>query len=138
MPYLVMPGHLIRRLSQHSNQIFQEEMKSAGFDVTSVQFAAMQTIELEQEVEQSQIAAAIYYDKATLGGVIDRMEKKGWVSRKQSPKDKRARLVSLTAEGKAILEQLTPIVESLQDKILKQLVETERHQFVELARKVLG
>ncbi len=94
-----MPGHLIRRLSQQSNQVFQDEMKRIGFDVTSVQFAAMQAIDLHGEMEQSQIAQSIHYDKATIGGVIDRLEKRGWVERKANPKDKRAKLVSLTKEG---------------------------------------
>ena len=133
-----MPGHLIRRLSQQSNQVFQDEMKRIGFDVTSVQFAAMQAIDLHGEMEQSQIAQSIHYDKATIGGVIDRLEKRGWVERKANPKDKRAKLVSLIREGRKALEELTPVVNALQDQVVANLSAEERALFIKLAQKVVS
>jgi DNA-binding MarR family transcriptional regulator len=133
-----MPGHLIRRLSQQSNQVFQDEMKRIGFDVTSVQFAAMQAIDLHGEMEQSQIALSIHYDKATIGGVIDRLEKRGWVERKANPKDKRAKLVSLIREGRKALEDLTPVVNALQDQVVANLSAEERALFIKLAQKVVS
>ena len=138
MSYYEMPGHLIRRLSQQSNQVFQDEMKRIGFDVTSVQFAAMQAIDLHGEMEQSQIALSIHYDKATIGGVIDRLEKRGWVERKANPKDKRAKLVSLIREGRKALEDLTPVVNALQDQVVANLSAEERALFIKLAQKVVS
>ena len=133
-----MPGHLIRRLSQQSNQVFQDEMKRIGADVTSVQFASMQAIELHGEMEQSQIAQSIHYDKATIGGVIDRLEKRGWVERKANPKDRRAKLVTLTREGSNALEEITPVVKALQDQVVANLNDDERAMFIKLAQKVVS
>ncbi|NRP14723.1 MarR family winged helix-turn-helix transcriptional regulator [Marinobacterium sp. xm-a-152] len=138
MSYYEMPGHLIRRLSQQSNQVFQEEMKRIGADVTSVQFASMQAIELHGEMEQSQIAQSIHYDKATIGGVIDRLEKRGWVERKSNPKDRRAKLVTLTKEGRKALEEITPVVKALQDQVVANLSDDERALFIKLAQKVVS
>ena len=133
-----MPGHLIRRLSQQSNQVFQDEMKRIGSDVTSVQFAAMQAIDLHGEMEQSQIAQSIHYDKATIGGVIDRLEKRGWVERKANPKDRRAKLVTLTKEGRQALEVFTPVVKELQDQVVANLSSEERALFIQLAQKIVS
>ncbi|NRP27220.1 MULTISPECIES: MarR family winged helix-turn-helix transcriptional regulator [unclassified Marinobacterium] len=138
MSYYEMPGHLIRRLSQQSNQVFQDEMKRIGADVTSVQFASMQAIELHGEMEQSQIAQSIHYDKATIGGVIDRLEKRGWVERKSNPKDRRAKLVTLTKEGRKALEEITPVVKALQDQVVANLSDDERELFIKLAQKVVS
>ena len=138
MSYYEMPGHLIRRLSQQSNQVFQDEMKRIGADVTSVQFASMQAIELHGEMEQSQIAQSIHYDKATIGGVIDRLEKRGWVERKANPKDRRAKLVTLTREGRKALEEITPVVKALQDQVVANLNDDERAMFIQLAQKVVS
>ncbi|MGB0224685.1 MULTISPECIES: MarR family winged helix-turn-helix transcriptional regulator [unclassified Marinobacterium] len=138
MSYYEMPGHLIRRLSQQSNQVFQDEMKRIGADVTSVQFASMQAIELHGEMEQSQIAQSIHYDKATIGGVIDRLEKRGWVERKSNPKDRRAKLVTLTKEGRKALEEITPVVKALQDQVVANLSDDERALFIKLAQKVVS
>lgn len=138
LSYYEMPGHLIRRLSQQSNQVFQDEMKRIGADITSVQFAAMQAIELHGEMEQSQIAQSIHYDKATIGGVVDRLEKRGWVERKANPKDRRAKLVTLTLEGRQALEAFTPVVKALQNQVVANLSSDERALFIKLARKVVS
>jgi DNA-binding MarR family transcriptional regulator len=138
LSYYEMPGHLIRRLSQQSNQVFQDEMKRIGADITSVQFAAMQAIELHGEMEQSQIAQSIHYDKATIGGVVDRLEKRGWVERKANPKDRRAKLVTLTLEGRQALEAFTPVVKALQNQVVANLSSDERALFIKLAQKVVS
>jgi transposase InsO family protein len=46
-------------------------------------------------LEQARIAARIAYDKATIGGVIDRLEQKGFIKRSISKSDRRAREVTL-------------------------------------------
>ena len=133
-----MAGHLIRRLHQISGQIFQQHMEQAGFDLTPVQFAAMQTLEACPGIDQAQLAAAIAYDRATIGGVIQRLEKRGYVQRVVSETDRRARHVSLTEAGLRVIAELTPVVEALQVEILQELTEAERDQFMALAHKLVG
>lgn len=137
MTLFAMPGHLIRRLQQRSNQVFQEKMKQLELDITSVQFAAMHALYDEKQMEQAQIAAHIAYDKATIGGVIDRLEKKGWISRTPSPTDKRAKIVSLTNDGTATFLRLQPEVQALQQDILAGLSVEQQQEFMQLARQAL-
>lgn len=132
-----MAGHLIRRLHQQSMQVFQLHTQVAGFDLTSVQFAALDLIAQQPDLDQASLAAAISFDRATMGGVIDRLEAKGWVQRTISAQDRRARLLRLTPEGQKLLADVRPVVLSLQDDILEPLTPKERNQFMELARKAL-
>jgi DNA-binding MarR family transcriptional regulator len=132
-----MAGHLIRRLNQISGQVFQQRTEAAGFDLTPVQFAAMQVLQATPGIDQAQLAAAIAYDRATIGGVVQRLEKRGYVERIVSATDRRAREVSLTPAGQAVLEDALPIVEALQNDILPGLTEAERQQFLALAQKVV-
>lgn len=132
-----MAGHLIRRLHQHSTQIFGQHMQAIGIDLTSVQFAALSVVAATPGVDQAGIAARIAYDRATIGGVIDRLEQKGYVARTVSVQDRRAREVRLTRKGKAILEQTRPVVIDLQDDILGGLSARERAQFLALVRKAI-
>jgi len=44
MSVLEMPGHLIRRLHQHSTQSFVERTQAVGYDLTPVQYAALEAI----------------------------------------------------------------------------------------------
>lgn len=133
-----MPGHLIRRLHQISTQVFQKHVQEAGFDITSVQFAAMGALRANPGIEQAQIAALIGYDRATIGGVIDRLEQKGYVTRVISKRDRRAREVRLTETGETLSEALLPVVLALQQDILGNLDVAEREAFTKLAAKAVG
>lgn len=138
MDRIDMAGHLIRRLHQQSTQAFQARIQAAGFDLTSVQFAALDAVQAQPGIDQASLAATIGYDRATIGGVVDRLESKGLIARTVSPRDRRARLLHLTPEGEALLAALRPEVIAAQDDILARLDPAERARFRALARKALG
>lgn len=131
-----MPGHLIRRLNQISVSVFADHMARAGYDFTSVQFAAMSTISTNPGLDQATLAGLIAYDRATMGGVIDRLEAKQLVDRKVSKTDRRARQLYLTQKGQDTLSALVPLVSDLQDDILQGLDEAEKIQLLGLLEKV--
>jgi MarR family transcriptional regulator, temperature-dependent positive regulator of motility len=134
MDSLDMAGHLIRRLHQQSTQVFVQKTQAAGFDLTPVQFAALDAIHSHPATDQARVAEMIAYDRATIGGVIDRLEQKGWIRRVVSERDRRARELSLTAEGKRVRSALLPIVRDLQDEILQPLNSADRASLRKLAR----
>lgn len=135
---IAMAGHLIRRLHQQSTQVFQARLQAAGFDLTSVQFAALDAVAQQPGIDQASLAATISFDRATIGGVVDRLEQKGLLQRAVSSQDRRARLLQLTPEGQRLLADCRPVVEALQAEILAPLSATEQQRFLALAQKALG
>ncbi|MBF9034422.1 MarR family transcriptional regulator [Rhodobacterales bacterium HKCCE2091] len=132
-----MAGHLIRRLHQRSAQVFQRHARAAGVDLTPVQFAAMQAICARPGIDQAGVAELIAYDRATIGGVIERLLQKGLVARRVKPEDRRARVLDLTPEGEALHRQFLPVVAAFQDEILDGLDEDDRAAFNALAARAL-
>jgi DNA-binding MarR family transcriptional regulator len=130
-----MPGHLIRRLNQIHASVFHDRVTAAGFSVTSVQFAAMGVLRRAPGIDQRTLAGRIAYDQATMGGVVDRLVARGYVARRVSKRDRRARELALTEAGEAALRALEPVVEALQEEILGGLDAAERATFLRLARK---
>ena len=118
--------------------VFQQGVKEAGLDLTPVQFAAMSTVHEDPGIDQATIASRIAYDRATIGGVIDRLEQKGWVRRLTRKRDRRAREVRLTEEGLKIFQAALPVVRAVQVEILPGLSEEEQQAFLKLARKATG
>lgn len=138
MRILTMPGHVIRRLNQMSTQVFARRMQEAGIDITPVQFAALDAIKSFPGSDQAGIAAKIAYDRATIGGVIERLLDKGYVQRTPSAEDRRAKVITLTPRGDAAYQRILREVDSLQDEILFGLSPEEKQRFLELANKALG
>lgn len=138
MDSLDMAGHLIRRLHQLSTQVFVQRTQAAGYDLTPIQFAALDAIHNHPGTDQATVAELIAYDRATIGGVIERLEQKGWVDRVVSERDRRARELSLTPEGQRTFKALVPVVRDLQDEILQSLNAADRARFLKLARQAVG
>ena len=130
-----MPGHLIRRLHQISTSVFVEHMDKHEHDFTPIQFAALSCICANPGIDQAGLAGVIACDRVTTGGVVDRLEQKGFVTRTVNNKDRRARLVRATSEGVRNLDAVAPVIMGLQTAILSGLDENERIVFVELLEK---
>ena len=132
-----MAGHVIRRLNQISTQEFGKQMQAMGHDLTPVQFAALDAVNTYPGIDQAGLAEKIAYDRATIGGVVERLVKKNYVERGISPTDKRARVLTLSETGRQLYETVTPVVAALQDDILSGLSEEERKLFINLGLKVI-
>ena len=132
-----MPGHLVRRLQQNSTQIFTAEMRSARIDLTSVQFGALAAISEKPGLDQAAIATAIAYDRATIGGVVERLIRKGLVDRTVSQRDRRSRELHLTPEGEALYAEALPVVRKIQNQLVAPLGDDDRVEFMRLLRRIL-
>jgi len=124
-----MPGHLIRRLQQVAVKLF---FARVGLDMTPVQFAALAAVAQRHPIDQARLSALIGYDRATIGGVIGRLETRGWLARSASRSDRRVRLVRITPAGKAALARALPAVKAVQQHLLESLDADERKRFQRL------
>lgn len=134
----LMPGHLIRRLHQHSTQVFAAAMAEAGEDLTPVQFAMIDALAAEPDRDQASLARAIGKDRATVGAVAERLAKKGLIARTASAHDRRAIELELTGAGRDLHARLAPRVAAIQADILPGLSEAERATFVALVARALA
>ena len=132
-----MPGHLVRRMHQASQAIFDAQVAAAGFDLTSVQFAALAMIATQPGLDQATLASAIAFDRATTGGVIDRLEAKGFVRREVTRADRRLRHLYLEPAGEHVLAAATPVVQRVQELMLDGLDQKERATLLRLLSKAL-
>lgn len=135
LPLHRMPGHHIRRLQQVAVRLFAEE---AGNDLTPVQYAALFAIAQRPGVGQAQLAALIGYDRATIGGVIDRLEQKKLVGRVASVEDRRVNLLTITDEGRNALSRAAQKVRRAQERIVEPLTPDERDAFERMCLKLLA
>ena len=130
-----MPGHFIRRLQQVAVKLF---FARVALDMTPVQFAALAAAAQRPRIDQARLSALIGYDRATIGGVIGRLESRGWLARSASRADRRVRLVHITPSGRKALARALPAVRSAQESLLESLDAAERKRFERLCLKILA
>lgn len=130
------PGHNIRRMHQVSVAIFLDETADQG--LTPVQYAALQAVGNTPGIDQRTLAATIGFDTSTIAGVVDRLEARGLMQRQVSPTDRRARQLTLTADGAQLLAAVLPQMLAAQQRMLAPLNASERAEFMRLLGKLLA
>nr|WP_256478512.1 MarR family transcriptional regulator [Notoacmeibacter sp. MSK16QG-6] len=125
-------------MHQISTLVFHRHVQQMGYDITPVQFAALDALGHNPKIDQKSLAQLVAKDRATLGTVVERLEQKGLVTRHISPTDKRARVLALTSDGECVLDELLPAIIALQTEILPGLTEEEYRQFIALAGKAIA
>jgi DNA-binding MarR family transcriptional regulator len=131
------PNYLFWCLHKTSMSVVTEELERAGADITPVQYAALTAIQAYPGVDQATLAYVIGYDRATIGGVVDRLEKKGLVERQIHAQDRRARILFLAPAGEELLPQLESKVAEAQARILAPLPEHERLRFLKMVATLI-
>lgn len=133
-----MPGHLARRFQQIAVAVFHAEVDQAGYDLTPVQYAALAAISTNPGIDQVTLAGLIAYDRTTITGVVDRLVQKGLLVRNASTKDRRARELQITDDGRKTLDGIAPAVEAAQELMLRGLTAAEAEELLRLLRKAIA
>lgn len=131
-----LPGHLFRRLHQLAVARFTADMDNLG--LTPIQWSALLTTFQRPGLDQITLSREIYIDTSTIAGVLDRLESRGLLQRKASPEDRRVRLLYVTAEGRALLQEANAAVLNTQEWLMEPLTREERVRFTELMLRVLN
>jgi len=92
---------LVMMRSHHALRLLAEQsIASAGLCLTD--FAALETLLHKGPLSISEIQDKVLLASGSMTAAIDRLEKRGLVVRKSTSKDRRARIVELTREGKQV------------------------------------
>jgi DNA-binding MarR family transcriptional regulator len=78
---------------------------SEKFGITGPQLWALKTISQNESLSLSDLGKRMYLHPSTITGVIDRLEKKRYVTRIRDQVDRRVIYVQLTAEGKRLAKR---------------------------------
>ncbi len=125
---------LIGRVSRKLNKITKESIMP--YKLTTSQFFLLIALYEENGILISKLAEKVALDKATLTGIIDRLERDGLVERRDDPKDRRAIRVYLTPKAESLREELLEIYHRNNSRFLSVLSEEEREVFERVVQKL--
>jgi DNA-binding MarR family transcriptional regulator len=126
-------GFNLRRANQRHVAIFQKHVDG----LTPTQFAAMARVHELGPISQNRLGRLTAMDSATIKGVVERLLAKSLVALNPDPDDKRLRLVSLTAEGEALIGAATEQALAARMDTLAPLSEAEAVQLEALLAKLV-
>ena len=80
---------------------------------------------------QVELAEQLGIGKVAMGGLLDRLEDKTLIKRKENDRDRRAKHIFLTKEVEKLYEPMLNLGGDLMDRLLKGFNQTERKQFTQ-------
>ena len=106
---------------------------SDNFGITAPQLWALKTISLHRSLSQGELSEKMYLHPSTITGVVNRLEKKGYVERDRNQKDRRVVKVRLTPKGKALAKK-TP--NPIQGKMIYGLKNLKKRDLNSIYRSI--
>ena len=110
--------------------VFMQEAKA--FDLTSVQFAALVVISEHPGTDATRVSDLIYFDRSTIGNVLDRLEKRGLIRREAGVEDRRTKRLHMTPQGRVVLRKIESKLPRISDTILAPLPAADRTRLMKL------
>lgn len=107
---------------------------SRQYGLTGPQSAVLRTLFKEGPISSASLSRRLYVTPSNITGIIDRLQKKGFVERIRKEEDRRVALIELTESGNMLSRELPDPIEK---KLIKGLanLESEHVRILALAIK---
>jgi len=120
---------LISRVHQKLLTNLQKSFSESGIEVTPIQVMLLFFLQQNNALSLTQISQGLMLENPTVTGLIDRLEKSGYVKRSDHPNDRRVYLVHLTEKGNKVAKKALPIVKKLNEQIKEGYSRAEIEDF---------
>lgn len=108
----------------------------APFDLTGEQFHLLKSVSVEVGIPQRSLCELVIKTPANLTRILDRMEKKGLVIRKDNPEDRRSSLVFRTEVGEQLVEEATGVLIPLANRIKNGIEKEDLEVFKQVIHQI--
>jgi len=129
------PGHLLRRAVQVMNLLWNEEVSHT---ITSPQFAALNALYSEPNLDQRTLGQRISLDRSTMAEVVSRLSSRGLIRSERDTRDGRRKTIALTPKGFHALQELIPRTHAMTRRLVGPLDQKQRTELLCLLTKVVG
>lgn len=133
---ILRPGFLIHDVSRLRRTVFDQRLKPLG--ITRSQIWIMTNLSRHDGEGFSQVELARLLDmgKVTLGGLIDRLEERGYVERIPDKVDRRTKRVKMSAAGKALFNKMFAVAMVVNAEVMKDIPRSKQKVFIEVLQQM--
>ena len=128
--FSILTGKIASTINRALLRAFSQE----DLHITTEQWSILSCLWKEDKVTQSDLCDLTRKDKPSMTRLIDNLQRSKIVVRVPHATDRRVNLIHLTQYGASLREKVTAVVQSVVDKALKDVSESE----IMVARTVLN
>ena len=125
----------LRRASRVVTRIYDEALRPSGLEI--MQFGLMASLDRLGEATQRQLSVGFAMDSTTLTRTLGLLQRRGWIERRPG-KDKRQRILQLTKQGLARLEQARPLWRKAQEDLYALIGKDAFETLTRVSHEIVG
>lgn len=125
--WIVMTSHALRRA-------LHVELGKEG--ITLRQFEVLAWIALEGEISQAEMAERLGIEAPTLVGILDRMERDGWLDRCPCTQDRRKKRIRATAKAESLWARMVECARHVRARATEGISPEELSQLKSLCERI--
>ena len=107
-------GRVMRKVCEHYDS------RLAPFNLTTPQYMVFAALWMGDGITIGELGQRVSLDGSTITGILDRMEKNGYVERRPNAGDRRSALVHLTEKAREVGPQIIKFADELDESIRKR------------------
>lgn len=127
-------GFVIHDVARMLRWEFDKRAQTIG--LTRSQWSVLAYLLREDGVQQQRLAELMDLTPITLTGLLDRLERDGWVERRPDPEDRRAKRIFLTEKVLPVMKKIQSLGKQVRESALEGLSEAEQQKLISLLLRV--
>ncbi|TPN87176.1 MarR family winged helix-turn-helix transcriptional regulator [Aquimarina algicola] len=116
--------------------LVQKAFHNSGLDLSKEQWSVLKRLNVNDGQPQNDLAFITHRDKTSMTRLINTMESKNLVVRKNDENDRRVNRIFLTDYGKEVIEKVQPIMYDLIPAVQESLSEEEIETLITTLKKI--
>ena len=128
-------GCWLIRTSQAYERALNSELAPRGITFRQVQVLGW--LAYDEQLSQSELADRMHVEPPTLVGILDRMERDGWISRHDCATDRRKKLIRAESQAEPVWAEIVQSAQRVRNRATSDMELEQVQALKELLDKVL-
>jgi len=123
-------GRVMRRVYEHYDS------RLSPFNLTTPQYMVFNALWMGDGITIGELGQRVALDGSTITGILDRMEKSGYVERRPNAEDRRSALVHLTEKAREVGPRIISFADELDSAMRKNFSARDMEIFERVLREL--
>ena len=128
------PSFLLAQVGGHAAASFAERLRA--LDLVPADAGILRIVQATEGISQQALGSELGVAPSRLVALIDDLEERGLVERRDQPSDRRSYALYLTSKGKDVLKRIAQVGREHQQALCAALTDTEREQLARLLKRI--
>jgi DNA-binding MarR family transcriptional regulator len=130
--------YLVFKAQTKLNNYLRSQLALAGVRITAAQAGILFLLKQKDDRPMTELSQVLATDNSAITGLVDRLEKSGFVSRKMAPNDRRAYLIHITPDGLVEIDRAKTVIRRVNQEIKEGFGDGEIETFKKVLNGILA